>query len=109
MVILLRQLVKCLSATIRTWEKFQRREIGYFLYEESGAASSSLRPSLFAIDKAFSELNELRGLLQDLKKELCEDNPQGVSYALSNLRRNGSIWLKDATADPRRLISSTLI
>jgi hypothetical protein len=81
MVKLLRQLIRGLSGTVRAWDKFQRKEIGYFLYDgESGASSSSLKRSLVAIDKAFSELKDLQGSLQDLKKELCENNPQGVSY-----------------------------
>jgi len=78
---LLRQLISRLSDTVGTWDEFQRKEIEYFLYDgESEASSSSLKPSVGAIEKVFSDLKVLRRKLQDFKKELCEDNPQGVSH-----------------------------
>lgn len=83
MVELLRQLISGLSDTVGAWGKFKQTEIGYFLYEgESGASSSSLKPWLASIDKAFGELKGLRRKLQDLERELYQDNPQGVSVSL---------------------------
>jgi hypothetical protein len=81
MVNLLRHLIRGLSDTAGAWEKFQRKEIGYFHDSNSSTASPPLEPSVNAVDKAFSELEVLRRKLQDLKKELCEDNPQGVSLS----------------------------
>lgn len=81
MVRLLRQLIGGLSDTVGAWDEFQRKEIGYFLYDgESPTASSSLKSSVAAVDKAFSALKVLLRKLRDLEKELCEDNPQGVSH-----------------------------
>jgi hypothetical protein len=83
MVKLLRQLIRGLSDTVGAWEKFQRKEIGYFLHDgKHSTAPPSLKLSVSAVDKAFSELKELHRKLEELKKELCEDNPQGVSRLL---------------------------
>ena len=80
MVKLLRQLIRRLSDTVGGWDKFQRKEIGYFLYDEKpSTALPSLKPSVDAVDTAFLELKEILRKLQALEKELCEDNPQGVS------------------------------
>jgi len=93
MVRLLRQLTGRLSDTVVAWDEFQRKEIGYFLYDgESPTASSSLKTSAAAIDKTFSDLKALLRKLQCLQKELCEDNPQGVSHlSCPNLKANVSI------------------
>ena len=81
MVKLLRQLISGISDTVGAWDEFQRKEIGYFLYDgDSPTTSSSLKPSVAAVDKAFSELSSLLRKLQDLRNELCEDNPQGVCH-----------------------------
>jgi len=81
MVKLLRQLISGLSDTVGAWAEFQRKETGYFLYDgDSPITSSSLKPSVDAVDKAFSGLNGLLRKLQDLRIELCEDNPQGVCH-----------------------------
>jgi hypothetical protein len=80
MVKLLRQLISRLSDTVDAWDQFQQKEIGYFgCHSEPPAASPSLKSSVAAVEKPFGKLKVLRGALQDLKKELCEENPQGVS------------------------------
>jgi len=101
MVRLLRQLTGRLSDTVVAWDEFQRKEIGYFLYDgESPTASSSLKTSAAAIDKTFSDLKALLRKLQCLQKELCEDNPQGVSHlSCPNMKANVSIGLRDADAN----------
>jgi hypothetical protein len=71
----LRQLTRRLSDTVGGWDKFQRKEIWYFL---DSTASASLKPSVDATDTTFSELKEILRKLQAFEKELCEDNPQGV-------------------------------
>jgi len=87
MVRLIRQLISGLSDTVGAWDEFERKEIGYFLYDgESPSTSSppSLKSSVAAVDKAFSALKVLLRKLRDLEKELCEDNPQGVSHISSS-------------------------
>jgi hypothetical protein len=75
-----RQLIRLLSGTVEAWGEFQRKEIGYFLYDgESPTASPSLRPSLDGVDRVFSNLKGCLRKLQDFEKELCADNPRGVS------------------------------
>jgi hypothetical protein len=81
MVKLLRQLINCLSDTVGAWEKFQRKEIWYFIDDvDSPATSPTLKPSVNAVDDAFLDLKELLEKLRHLEKELCQDNPQGVSH-----------------------------
>jgi hypothetical protein len=80
LVELLRQLIRLLSRTVEAWDEFQRKEIGYFLYDgESPTASPSLRPSLDNIDRVFSNLKGCLRKLQDFEKELRDDHPHGVS------------------------------
>ena len=80
MVQLLTQLICGLSDTVRVWEEFQRNDIRYFLDGESPTTSSHLESSVRAVSKTFSHLNGILQKLQELKKELCKDNPQGVSH-----------------------------
>ena len=99
MVTLLRQLISDLSHTVGAWDEFRQREIGYFLYDgESPTASSLLKPSVVAIDKVFSELRVLHRKLEALKRELCEDHPQGVSHLSYSKFEMGTvaICLRDA-------------
>jgi hypothetical protein len=81
MVRLLGQLISRLSDTIGAWDEFRRSDIGFFLYDgKSRTASSSLKSSVSAVDKAFSDLKGLLRRLQYLEKELCRDKPQRVSH-----------------------------
>jgi hypothetical protein len=75
MVKLLNRLISCVSETIGALDEFYGKEIGYFLDDES----PSLKSSISAIDKAYTQLRGLLLKLQRLQKELCVDNPQGVS------------------------------
>jgi hypothetical protein len=80
MVRLLRRLKSRLSDTVDAWDKFQRKEIGYFLLDDSSATSSSpLESSVSAVDDVFLDLKGFLKKLQQLENELCQDNPQGVS------------------------------
>jgi hypothetical protein len=80
MVKLLRQLISTLSDTVEAWDQFQQKEIGYFVcHSEPPPALAFLKSSVAAIEKAFLKLKVLRGTLQNLRKELCEKNPPGVS------------------------------
>jgi hypothetical protein len=80
MVQLLTQLICGLSDTVRAWEEFQRNDIWYFIDGESPTTSSHLESSVRAVSKTFSHLHGILQKLQELKKELCKDNPQGVSH-----------------------------
>jgi hypothetical protein len=85
MVKLLRPLIDSLSDTVEAWDQFQQKEIGYFRCQgDPLSASSSLNSSIAAVEKAFGKLKTLRGKLQNLRKELCAENPQGVSCLFHN-------------------------
>ena len=108
MVRLLRQLISGLSDTVGAWGEFQRKEIGYFLIDgESPSAPSppSLRSSVAAVDKAFSFLKVLLRKLRDLEKQLCEDNPQGVSH-LSSSEFKGELHPSAVEANKNSLMLS---
>ena len=86
MVKLLTLLISRLSDTIFAWDQFRENEIGHFLYdEEYPTTSSPLKASVAAVDKVYSDLNGFLRKLQKLEKELCKNNPQGVSH-LSHLQ-----------------------
>ena len=77
----LRQLISCLSNAVDAWDQFQQKEIRYFdYYSMSETASPYLNYSVTTVEKAFRKLKALRGILENLRKELCEENPQGVSF-----------------------------
>jgi hypothetical protein len=79
---LLTKFISRLSDTIRAWDQFQKNEIGHFLYDEEHPTTSPphLKASVAAVDKAYSDLNGFLWKLQKLQKDLCKDNPQGVSH-----------------------------
>jgi hypothetical protein len=103
MVKLLRQLIRRLSETISAWDEFENHEIGYFLYDgESPTTSSSLKFSLGAVNKAFSDLKDILRKLRYLERELCKDNPQGVSHPFfSKFKKKLTIliYLRDMEAN----------
>jgi hypothetical protein len=84
MVKLLTKLISCLSDTVCAWDQFRKTEIEHFVYDEgyptTPTTSSPLKASVAAVDKAYSDLNGVLRKLQKLEKELCKDNPQGVSH-----------------------------
>jgi hypothetical protein len=84
LVKLSKQLISRLSEPVEAWEEFryQRKEIEYFLSDEGEQPASrlSLKSSIVAIDKTFSDLRLLLGKLERFEKELCDGNPQGVSH-----------------------------
>ena len=80
MVELLRCLRNRLFDIVAAWDRFRREDIGYFNDRESTAAFSPLKNSIGAVNKAFSDLEEILRRLQNLERELFEDSPQGVSH-----------------------------
>jgi hypothetical protein len=84
MVKLLTQLTSRLYETVEAWHEFQGKDVEYFLSGGSSPAeSAALRHSVTAISKAFAQLRVLRQKLDRLRKELRDDNPQGVSHSLT--------------------------
>jgi hypothetical protein len=89
---LLTKFISRLSDTIHAWDQFRKNEIGHFLYDEEHPTNSpQLKASVAAVDKAYSDLNGFLSKLQKLEKDLCKDNPQGVSlHSLLDLERKVS-------------------
>lgn len=80
MVTLLRSLTSRLGDTVDAWDRFQRKDIGYFLFDEdSPTASSYLKALVNDVDTIFSDLKDILRKLQHLEGEICQDSPQGVS------------------------------
>jgi hypothetical protein len=101
MVKLLQQLISGLSDTIQVWDHFQQKDIGYFRCQSD--PPNSLASSLDTIERAFGKLRMLRTKLQTLKKELCDNAPQGVSCIFHpefQIETLPSVWyLKDSVTN----------
>jgi hypothetical protein len=82
MISLLRQLIADLLDTVEVWNHFKQKEIGYFLSDSD--PPNPLDSSLGAIEKSFQELERLHKKLQNLRKELSEENLQRVSCFIRN-------------------------
>jgi hypothetical protein len=110
MVRLLRQLISGLSDTVGTWGEFRRKEIEYFLCDgESPTVSSSLKSSVAAVNKAFSDLKVHLRKLRDLEKELCEDNPQGLNAYLSFGNHEAAIFQQRTASHVEVLTVITIV
>jgi hypothetical protein len=91
MVTLLRKLISKLGDTIDAWDRFQRKDIGYFLFDdELSTTASLLKCSVSEVDNVFLDLKDILRKLRQLEKGLCQDNPQGVSDFISSLGVNTS-------------------
>jgi hypothetical protein len=89
MVALLRNLVNRLGNTVDAWDRFQRKYMGYFLFDdENPTASSILEQSVNAVDTVFLDLKDILKKLRTLEAELLRDSPQGVSYLPHHLVSN---------------------
>jgi hypothetical protein len=85
MLKLLRQLISRVSDTIEAWDEFCRKDIGYFLDDDT-PSSLSLKHSIGAVDSGFAKMRCLLSRLQRLQKELSQDSPQGVSRLIIPIR-----------------------
>jgi hypothetical protein len=84
MVTLLRKLTNKLGDTIDAWDRFQRKDIGYFLFDdELPTTAFLLKCSINAVDNVFLDLRDILRKLRQLEKGLCQDSPQGVSHLFS--------------------------
>ena len=86
MVTLLRKLISKLGDTIDAWDRFQRKDIGYFLFDDGLPTNASLlKCSVNEVDNVFLDLKDILRKFRQLEKGLCQDNPQGVSDFISSL------------------------
>jgi hypothetical protein len=80
MVALLRRLISRLGDTVDAWDRFQRKDIGYFLFDDDAPTKASLlKGSVNVVDNIFLDLKDIFRKLRQLEEELCQDSPQGVS------------------------------
>jgi hypothetical protein len=80
MVALLRKLISRLGDTVDAWDRFQRKDIGYFLFDDDAPTKASLlKGSVNDVDNVFLDLKDIFRKLRQLEDELCQDSPQGVS------------------------------
>ena len=80
MVTLLRKLIRSLGDTVEAWDRFQRKDIAYFLFDDDLPTTSSLlKSSINEVDNVFLDLKDILRKLVKLEKGLCQDSPQGVS------------------------------
>jgi hypothetical protein len=77
MISLLLQLIPGLSDTVEVWDQFVEKEIEYFSCQ--GDPPNALVSPIEAIDKVFREMKLLHKRLEKLRKEIREENLQGVS------------------------------
>jgi hypothetical protein len=80
MVSFLRQLKGRLSETIDAWDRFKRKDLGYFIIQDDSQTSlSALKSSIDVVDDSFLDLKCILKRIKQHEDELCQDNPQGVS------------------------------
>ena len=89
MVKLLRCLLSHLEDTVDAWDRFQKADIGYFLFDDDCPTTSSLlKASVLAVDTIFLDLKAILKKLRSLEDKLCQDNPQGVSRSPHWISKN---------------------
>lgn len=85
MVTSLRKLIAKLGDTVDAWDKFQKKDIGYFLVDdELPTTASLLKCSVNEVDNVFLDLKDILRKLRLLEKGVCQDSPQGVSQLISS-------------------------
>ena len=80
MVVLLRDLICRLGATVDAWEEFERKDIGYFQFDDDSPTSDEFLKELGnSVETIFSRLRNILRRFHQLENELRQDSPQGVS------------------------------
>jgi hypothetical protein len=80
MVMLLRSLICRLGDTVDAWEGFQRKDIGYFQFDDDSPTSALfLKDLVNSVETIFSHLRYILRRFHQLENELRQDSPQGVS------------------------------
>jgi hypothetical protein len=78
---LLRKLVARLGDTLDAWDRFQRKDICYFLFDDDSPTDSTLlKQSVNNVDTLFLDLKDILKKLRRLEEDLCKQSPQGVSH-----------------------------
>jgi len=78
--VLLRKLIPRLEDIVEAWNRFQRQDILYFLFDDELPTNSILlKDSVDAVDNAFLDLKDILRKLRKLELGLCEDISHGVS------------------------------
>jgi len=86
MIKLLRRLISRLRNTVDAWERFARKDIGYFLFDDEVPTESRvLKSSVNEVDNVFLELTGILKKLEQLERGRCQDSPQGVSHLLRHV------------------------
>jgi len=102
---LLRNLITKLTTTVDAWDRFQRKDIGYFLFDDDSPTSFAFLKGLVNdVDTGFSDLSDILKSLEKLESELRQDSPQGVSSLHINIPLSSYIQFLTFTA-PRSLQS----
>jgi hypothetical protein len=79
-IALLRKLISRLGDTVDAWDRFQRKDIGYFLFDDGLPTNSSLlKSSVNEVDNVFLDLKDILRNFLRLEKGLFQDTPHGVS------------------------------
>ncbi|KAE9375793.1 hypothetical protein N431DRAFT_454401 [Stipitochalara longipes BDJ] len=85
MVRLLRKLINKLGDTLDAWDRFHKKDIGYFLFDDDLSTTESiLKNSVDKVDNVFLDLKDILKKLRKLEKGLCQDSPQGLHAHLSH-------------------------
>jgi hypothetical protein len=80
MVPLLRLLINGLGDTVNAWDRFEHKDIGYFLFDDGLPTNSKfLKCSVNAVDDVFLDLKDVLKKLQQMECGLRQDSPQVVS------------------------------
>jgi hypothetical protein len=80
MVTLLRTLIGKLEDTVEAWDRFQKKDVAYFRFDDELLTTSLLlKSSINEVDNVFLDLKDILRKLRKLEKGLCQDSPQGVS------------------------------
>ncbi|PMD45421.1 hypothetical protein L207DRAFT_508317 [Hyaloscypha variabilis F] len=79
MVMLLRSLICRLGDTVDAWEGFQRKDIGYFQFDDDSPTSALfLKDLVNSVETIFSHLRYILRRFHQLENELRQDSPQGL-------------------------------
>lgn len=85
MVRLLRRLLSGLGNTVDAWDRFVKKDLEFFSFDDGVLTTSPLLiSSLNAVDAVFTDLKDIHKKLRQLEEELCRDSPQGVSHLRSD-------------------------
>ena len=68
-----------ISCTAMAWEEFKQKDLGYFASDGESQEETFIQDSLATTNEYFLSLDAIHRRLQNLKEEISQDYPQGVS------------------------------